>query len=852
MAAAVLLIDINARLAKLEQGLSSANRSLNTFGKGFDGIGKLASRTFATLGLGISGGAILAALKGIHDRVEEEERGFTRLNSTLVATQGASGLTAAKLSSLADSLKSSTVFDDDEIRQAETALLRFHTVQQDVFEEAIRLAPDVATALGSDLPSAAQALGRALTDPEHGMKALKAAGLNLSEQQKDLAARFIESGNKAAAQRIVLDELRRSVGGVAEAENTGLYGATKRMSKAWDDLLKSLGRPLTAPALTNTFSAILERASKQIDELAQNWDRARSRLQTSEGRREILYNMISGNQPFGGRLVRGKIRGLPEPGADEAAAAAARERERQAQEQQYLDEQARLKARVAGAQQAYAAMLDEVKSFTARESVLYEAAYSRNEISINEFYAQQRKAEEETTKTTLEGLGRRGMAIEALMNAPSTKREEREGLLNQLHGVANDSDKARYDLKLKLLRLDVQQSEALKELNDQYDDLGVKLAALAGDTVGAASAGVDRAHRDLRDRIDAQSQSNSTEQRARAETARAQLEALRALTVQQAELNKATSDYQFKLDALGNLQQRISIAVTSGAMTELEGLRATSDLHQRNIALLQRQIEVAQRVAEAIAAPEARAQALANIDALKVKLEELASTGDLVARKFNDIGAGTFSEFLRDLTKMKPLDALKNLGNNAFDRISGVVFDNLAQKAFGKDGIFSGFGSLLSGLFGGKDSGAVALTGSAMALSASAVALDLSAGALSSAAVAMGASGGLSAGLNFGSFADFFGSAGGEAAIGNMGADFLIPGFAVGTPYVPRDMVARIHKGERIVPAAQNRREMGYGRNERMGAITQNFILPGPTSRPSQQQLGARAYDGLTRAWRKR
>ncbi len=37
-----------------------------------------------------------------------------------------------------------------------------------------------------------------------------------------------------------------------------------------------------------------------------------------------------------------------------------------------------------------------------------------------------------------------------------------------------------------------------------------------------------------------------------------------------------------------------------------------------------------------------------------------------------------------------------------------------------------------------------------------------------------------------------------------------LPSFAVGTPYVPRDMIAQIHQGERIVPAAQNNGSAGH------------------------------------------
>lgn len=50
----------------------------------------------------------------------------------------------------------------------------------------------------------------------------------------------------------------------------------------------------------------------------------------------------------------------------------------------------------------------------------------------------------------------------------------------------------------------------------------------------------------------------------------------------------------------------------------------------------------------------------------------------------------------------------------------------------------------------------------------------------------------------------------------------LLPSFDVGTDYVPRDMIAQIHKGERIVPASQNNGSMGGG------VTIQQHIYPSP------------------------
>ena len=61
-----------------------------------------------------------------------------------------------------------------------------------------------------------------------------------------------------------------------------------------------------------------------------------------------------------------------------------------------------------------------------------------------------------------------------------------------------------------------------------------------------------------------------------------------------------------------------------------------------------------------------------------------------------------------------------------------------------------------------------------------------------------------------------FGDIGAGNGIGGLigeGLKFLsaeLPSFAVGTPYVPRDMIAQIHRGERIVPAAQNNGSGGH------------------------------------------
>lgn len=186
-------------------------QKLDTIGNKLKGAGKLA---LVGLGAATAGATALGAV--VVSMASDAEQAQTKLQSIFDGTNAAAFTSIDALNAHAEALAAATTFDDDAVKGAQATLLSFGNIVGDSFTEATEASADLAAFMGTDITAASKTLGKALAIPEAAAGKLAKQGIILTEQQKEQIDAFVEAGDTAAAQGVILDAVSSKMGTVAE------------------------------------------------------------------------------------------------------------------------------------------------------------------------------------------------------------------------------------------------------------------------------------------------------------------------------------------------------------------------------------------------------------------------------------------------------------------------------------------------------------------------------------------------------------------------------------------------------------------------------------------------------------
>lgn len=236
------------------RALKQAQRELGELGKKAEGAGSKFSRISgaaapvgkalkrALLPLGIFGALSVKAFR-------EASLEAAQTAAVLKSTGGVAGVTAAQIDTLTSRIQKISPISDDAARAGANMLLTFTNIRNeagkgnDIFNQATNVLADLSTAMGTDMKTSAIQLGKALNDPSKGLTALSRVGVTFTAEQARLVKGFVDSGQTAKAQAIILAELNKEFGGSAKAAGDA-EGPLGRLRDQFEDIQEVVGGKL--------------------------------------------------------------------------------------------------------------------------------------------------------------------------------------------------------------------------------------------------------------------------------------------------------------------------------------------------------------------------------------------------------------------------------------------------------------------------------------------------------------------------------------------------------------------------------------------------------------------------------
>lgn len=175
----------------------------------------------------------------------ELEKSNTRFSAMFANVADSVGLTKGAMDRLGESVSTNSLFDGSVVKNAETILMTFQDIRGEAFEKTIKVASDMASALGMELPDATKILGKALEDPVKGFQTLRREGVTFTDAQKEQITALEKSGDKLGAMNVMLSTLAAKFQGVGEALSLTSSGQLVKFGQSLEEAQKAGGKLLT-------------------------------------------------------------------------------------------------------------------------------------------------------------------------------------------------------------------------------------------------------------------------------------------------------------------------------------------------------------------------------------------------------------------------------------------------------------------------------------------------------------------------------------------------------------------------------------------------------------------------------
>jgi hypothetical protein len=754
-----LTLDLIMKIGGFTQGATQAERQAARTARELSKRKKEIEKEWSTLGAAIAAGFAGITIGSTFAKFIQESKDAQGEQAQLVAvlksTKEAAGYSADELNEMASAM--SGVFSDGDINRAQTRLLAYTNVVGNEFPQALQAAVDMAARMGMTVEQAAETVGKALDVPAEGLTALSKQGFRFTEDQKKLVERLQDTGRTAEAQKIILDALKSSYGGAAEAARNTFGGAISELQNSLNSLMtgedgslqgatesiQDLTKQMNSSETKQAFAALtaglasvisflasatthvinfsrfvgealakavhgsadpIEQLNEQISSLEIGLATAQRALKTTDPRAEGFkeYTAYVAETTAELEKLRKTRAGLvadanraPTPGTEPA-------KDRPKPGRIAVKGDDATKNLLSNELKEFERLVQEQTGLMADRNRMLDLYNGQGLLSVQGFYDAQRAILEEATAGQVKAYDAQIAALEKYRNAADkkTERADAEGKIAEL--VAKRA-KVQQDAGLAAIELDEKQMQAAKDLADSLQDVNVRLMELRGQTAEAAALNFDKANEGLKKLFTANGNQQGLDTLAK----------LRESTMAQAQLNELTQRFTLIQGDLSDAEKRIAIDREAGTISEMEALQRTGAARRERIALLQQEIEKFMQL-QAVAGLTPEQQQ--TFGRLKLQMDELNASIDPLNDKLRSTFEGSFSNLFSDLTNRTKSagDAIKDFGKSVFNEFNNLISKQLGQQLvnslFGAKGSSGGsggsgvFGSLLSGVmswFGG-------------------------------------------------------------------------------------------------------------------------------------------------------